>query len=220
MYLWLSVITVVIFVAIYIARPDLRTPMLWAGTLSLPLFVFKYLIDPQFWPGIFQESFYLIFLLEAAAFGFAFGGLAAVLFEVFFHQKLKTTPHPHRIHLNWLVFGPITFIFLELWGHFSFSFNLAIAFIVQALILVYLRKDLLWDAVVSGIFLGLIYLVIYALYFTVIPGYTTQLWFADASGILVFGVPVEEFLAIFAFGMLWGPLYEGVKGYRLKSESK
>lgn len=186
----------------------------------MPVFLIKPLVSPQFLSEIGRTDLYLKFLTEALIFGFAFGGLAAVSFEVLFHQKLKTVPHPHRVHLNWLVFGPLAFLFLKIIVGLSFAISLASGFIIQVLTLIYLRKDLLWDAITSGIFLGVVYLIFYSLFLTIIPGNNSGLWFAEPSGIMIWRLPVEEAAMIFAFGMLWGPLYEGIKGYQLKLKIK
>jgi hypothetical protein len=192
--------------------------MVWAGTLSLPIFALKLLIVPQFGVDLQSVSLYLPLLISALIFGFTFGGIAAVTFEIFFHQKLNTVAHPHRIHLNWLIFGPIVFALGILLLKLPFANAISLGFFIQALILIILRKDLLWDAVISGVFIGLMYVLFYYLFFTVIPGQLNTLWFSDLSGISLFGLPVEEIVAIFTFGLLWGPIYEGTKGYKLRDE--
>lgn len=218
MYLALSFVSLLVFAFLYYRNPSLRRPMVWAGLLSLPLFALKFLITPQFWSDVATARIYWLYMCEAVVFGFTFGGIAAVIFELLFHKKLKTVPHPHRIHLNWLVFGPIAFLLLEILSPSTFGVNIALGFFIQAMILIYLRKDLLWDALLSGVFLGIVYMFFYYVFFTIIPGQTIGLWFSEATGIMFLGVPVEEFVAIFAFGLLWGPLYEGVKGYALGDE--
>jgi len=43
------------------------------------------------------------------------------------------------------------------------------------------------------------------------PGYIAQVWNVPAlSGILIFGIQLEEFLFGFAFGLYWSGVYEHV----------
>jgi hypothetical protein len=43
--------------------------------------------------------------------------------------------------------------------------------------------------------------------------------FTDISGILVAGIPLEELLFAFAFGMMWSSAYEHTFGYAFKKSS-
>jgi len=216
MYFWLTIASILLFIIFYFKRKDLREEMVWAGILSIPVFLIRPLVSPQFFPEIARTDLYLVHLAEALVFGFSFGGFAAVAFEVLFHERLKTTPYPHRLHLNWLGFGIISFFIARFAFSLSFALSLSIGFLTQILILLSLRKDLFWDMLVSGLFVGGIYLAFYYIFFTVFPGSTQGLWFTSESGIMFFNIPVEEAIVIFAFGMLFGPLYEGMKGMKLR----
>lgn len=218
MQLFFSISSLVVFLIIYYLRKDLRKVMMWTGLLSVPLFLLKFVIVQNFDINSLNRLLYLKYFIETIVFGFTFGGIAAVIFEVLFHKKLKTVPHPHRHQLSFLIAGPIIFTLSIILLHLSFGISIVLGFLSQAAILIYLRKDLIWDSLLSGLFLASFYLIFYYLYFVSIPGRTTPLWFSDFTGIAIFGLPIEEFMAIFAFGLLWGPLYEGTKGYVLKEE--
>lgn len=214
----LSLASLIIFIIIFLIKKEMRQQMLWAGMLSFPLFILKVIISPQFFAEIENFNIYFLLLTETIIFGFSFGGIASVIFEIFFHKKLKLIAHPHRRHLNWLIFGPIVFLIGKTVINFSFTTSILLGFLTQAIILIYLRKDLLWDAVFSSLFLGFFYLVFYYLFFIIIPNSATTLWFSENTGISLFGLPIEEILAILSFGFLWGPLYEGIKDYTLKED--
>lgn len=216
MHLVITIISILVFFTIFFSRHDLQKVMLWTGSLSFPLFLLKFILVPNLFNKVSNTDLYFLFLVEAAVFGFAFGGIAAVLFEILFHQKLKIVAHPHRHHLSWLIFGPLVFFGSYFILDLSFAICIFFGFLTQALILLFMRKDLLWDSLVSGIFLSLVYVIYYYLFFSVVPGQISTIWLTDLTGIIIFGLPVEELLAIFAFGLLWGPLYEGTKGYVLE----
>lgn len=66
-----------------------------------------------------------------------------------------------------------------------------------------------------------IFLVLYFLYFLTLiamyPHYVERVWnFKNISGILFFGVPIEELLFALSFGFLWSSIYEHIKWYRMK----
>jgi hypothetical protein len=53
-----------------------------------------------------------------------------------------------------------------------------------------------------------------------IPGFVERVWRLSAiSGILIAGVPLEELLFAFTFGMLWASYYEHLTWHRIKSRS-
>lgn len=215
MYLLLTAFLIFIYSVIFFVREDLRKTMIWAGILSIPIFYIKPLTSPQALEDVGSLWSYLVM---ATVFGFCFGGITAVIFEILFHKKLKVVPHPQRFHLNWLVFGPITFVLFKVVFGLSFASSIGAGFIAQAVTLLIFRKDLLWDALVSGIFLGVVYILFYSFFYNFFPGFSIDLWFSDLSGITLLSIPVEEVVVAFAFGMLWGPLYEGLKGYEVIDE--
>jgi len=46
------------------------------------------------------------------------------------------------------------------------------------------------------------------------PTYVEQVWsMGEITGILIFGIPIEEYLFAFTFGMFWSSLYEHVGWY-------
>lgn len=63
--------------------------------------------------------------------------------------------------------------------------------------------------IVSGVvFLGL-YFVFFLIFAAVYPGYIDQVWNLRAlSGVLIAGVPLEELLFGFSFGLMWSAVFE------------
>jgi len=58
-----------------------------------------------------------------------------------------------------------------------------------------------------------LFLVYYFVFFLALeassPGYALQVWnLPDISGILLLGIPLEELLFAFAFGLYWSGVYE------------
>ncbi len=60
---------------------------------------------------------------------------------------------------------------------------------------------------------ALLFLGLYFIYFVTLnlfdPSYVSQVWnFKAISGILIFGVPLEELMFALTFGFLWSSVYE------------
>jgi hypothetical protein len=95
--------------------------------------------------------------------------------------------------------------------HVSGLISLLVGFLAEALVLIYHRKELLWEAIVSGLFMAVVYLLVFVMISRITPSMEFSLLSSGYSGIDVFGLPIEVILFVFGYGMLWGPLYEGVK---------
>ncbi len=50
------------------------------------------------------------------------------------------------------------------------------------------------------------------------PGYVERVWNLKAiSGVLVFGVPLEELMFAFTFGMLWSSYYQHITWLKIRA---
>lgn len=85
----------------------------------------------------------------------------------------------------------------------------------------YCRPDLkgkIWQ----GRFLFLIiYFISFLLTIIIYPNWVQTTWnLAALSKMLILGIPLEELLFAFTFGMLWSSIYEHFNWYKLKIEGK
>jgi len=83
------------------------------------------------------------------------------------------------------------------------------AMVLGAIAAVLCRPDLKFNTLVGGI----LFLVLYTAFLLGLkwsaPGYIEQVWNLKAlSGIVIFGLPLEELLFGFAFGLVWTGIYE------------
>ena len=75
--------------------------------------------------------------------------------------------------------------------------------------ILYFRHDLLVDSLMSGLLVGAIMFFGYLIFLTIFPEAIHQWWILqNISGILILGVPIEELLWAFGWGMVGGPMYE------------
>ena len=81
--------------------------------------------------------------------------------------------------------------------------------VAGALSAMWCRPDLKPNALVGGVlFLGIYTIFLLGLKWSA-PGYIEQVWNLKAlSGIALYGLPLEELLFGFAFGLIWSAIYE------------
>jgi len=74
---------------------------------------------------------------------------------------------------------------------------------------------------VSGLIFILIYFITFSLLNLFFPGYTEAVWNLSAiSGIIIIGVPLEELLWAFTFGLYWSSIYEHLTWRKLNAVKK
>lgn len=167
--------------------------------------------------------------IEDFLFAFALCGVAAVIYQVVFGRHLQKVrgqrffvnpPHLHWISLVIMITGVWAAIALTLTT--LFPINSVYAFAVGGLMVgTYIiadRHDLLLNALVSGAFVALLVFVLEQIFFTrLFPIDAGSVWqIENLSGTLLGSTPVEELLWVGVVGFAIGPLYEYVRGYRLK----
>jgi len=217
-YVWLywSLTFLLAFLLVYAFSPAHRSMMRQAalGTaifgLTEPLFV------PEYWnpPSLFELAQRTGFDIESVIFTFAIGGLGAVLYD----RLAGRVPAPiaartrgssrHRLHALALLTPAVVFVALMPLG-LNPIYPAVIAMTVGAAAAVACRPDLLVKTLLGGFLFASFYAVfIFGLAVTV-PGYIETVWNLPAlSGVLPAGVPLEELLFGFSFGLLWSGAYE------------
>lgn len=222
-YAWLiwSLILLVVWIVVYLSlrskesKKEMLVVSLWTSLLGFtePLFV------PEYWspPSLFDLALRTGFDLESLLFAFGVGGLAVVIYERIFrvrHEQVgveeKYRPR-HRYHLLALLSAPIIFSLLLLFTELNPIYSVFIALIGGGLFTWYCRPDLKKKMFASAfIFLGL-YFVYFLTLILMYPGYVEQVWNLGAiSGILFFGIPLEELMFAFSFGFFWSSIYEHI----------
>lgn len=160
---------------------------------------------------------------------FSLCGIAAVAYQVFFNRRrqalpkrdkrraLTKTPWPLHIVLLLSLWILLCAVLLILFKATPLSAALVSGLLIGMYMLMH-RHDLLVDALLSGLFLAvLIFVLEYFFFVRLFPEYAGAFWQWNPRGsFLIRGVPLEELLWAATIGFTLGPLYEFVKGYRLK----
>ena len=164
------------------------------------------------------------FDLESLIFSFSIGGLAVILYDrIFYRQHQSMSPvekhnKRHRFHFWVLLSAPLIFLILLLLNNFNPIYSAIIALLIGGLLTWYCRPDLKIKMLVSAA----IFLIFYFIYFLTLilmfPGYVEAVWNLKAiSGILVWGIPLEELLFALSFGFFWSSVYEHLTWRKIKA---
>ncbi len=201
---------------LFVARPDLRRPMLWASALTAPFGLTEPLFVPRYWnpPTLFDLAQRTGFDIESLIFCFALGGLGVAAYRAVAPVPWRLMDHDvrhsprHRWHLPALASPVLVFGILVLlpWNPI---YPGILAMVAGALATLFCRPDL-WR---NSLFGGAVFLLLYTVFLLglkwIWPGYIAAVWnLDDLLAWRPWGLPVEEFLFGFAFGTYWSGVYE------------
>ena len=212
---------------VYISLQDKESKkeMLHVSLLTSLLGLTEPVFVPEYWnpPTLFDLASKTGFDIESLLFSFAVGGLAVVLYEWISsakHVAVSTMEkhHPrHKFHLFALFSTPVIFLILFFFTQLNPIYSTILALVGGGLATLYCRPDLLKKMFVSS----LLFLILYFLFFEslviVYPNFVENYWNLKAiSGILIFGIPLEELLFALGLGFLWSSIFEHLKWRKLK----
>jgi hypothetical protein len=217
-YVWLfwSSAFLLPWLLLFASNPRFRAVMwrtsCWTALLGItePIYV------PEYWnpPSLFELAQRTGFDIESFIFSFAMGGVGAVLYNFFTRQDLVPINAVERLHPRhkfhraalyapYVLFVPLYFL------PWNVIYPSILCLVIGAVAAVLCRPDLKYKTFVGG-FLFLGFYAIYMLGLTwFAPGYIEQVWnLPELSGVLVYGIPLEELLFGFGFGLYWTGVYE------------
>ena len=201
---------------IFVLNAGKRSAM-WRVSFVTSLFGFtEPIFVPRYWnpPSLFELAQRTRFDIESLIFSFAIGGIGVVLYDAITRRDLvpmeSVARHEqrHRWHRTALLAPFVLFVPLYFlpWNPI---FAALACLATGAVASVVCRPDLVTKTMFSGVlFLALYWLFMVGLRLFA-PGYIESVWnLPDLSGVLVGGIPLEELLFGFAFGMYWASVYE------------
>ena len=203
---------ILLFVVFKRHRPEMWRASLFMAPFGLtePIFV------PEYWnpPSLFELAQRTGFDVESIIFTFAIGGIGTVLYNIIMRKQLveidsqERNDRRHRWH-RWALAVPFAsfpiFYFLP-WNPVDAGIA---AMILGAIAAVSCRPDLKSNTLLGGV----LFLALYSIFMLSLkwsaPGYIEQVWnFKALSGIVIYGLPIEELLFGFSFGLMWTGIYE------------
>ncbi len=231
MYLWLysSLLLLLVWSIIFISHKSLREEMLKTSLFTMLLGFTEPLFVPEYWlpKSLFNLAARTGFDLESFIFAFALGGLAVIFYEAVTKIKHLQIPKKRisrekiRLHRLLLLLPVVIFIIISLFSSLNPIYPTIISLMIGGLGTILCRPDL-WKKIVLG---GLIFFCFYFCFFLVIvsvyPNFVRETWnLAALSGIVIFGIPLEELLFALGVGFMWSGIYEHLLWIRVKPQKK
>ncbi len=219
-YLIGSLAFLLVWIVLFLWKKRIRKEMLMMSILVAPLgpisefFYFKDYWNPDILVNIFG------FGIEDMIFAFAIGGIAAVIYEeIFIRKQKKTRPEKNKTIVFSVISALILLIILNLILKINSIYASSLIFLFFGLIIIYKRRDLIKNAIVSGLLVLSLMFVFYILFIKFLfSDFFIKYWqFNNISGITFFGIPIGELLWGFSWGFLAGPFYEFWKGLKEKN---
>lgn len=226
MYEWLifSLALLAIWLVIFLVKPSVRKEMFWVSLFTMPLGLTEPLFVPAYWdpPSLFNLAARTGFDLESLIFSFAIGGITGVLYEAIFKAKhLRMTDEEmhsrrHRFHRLAIVSPALVFVPLYIFTQMNPIYSVSIAMFVGGIATLLCRPDLKRKIAAGGLLFTILYFLFFLSINVVFPTFINSWNLSAISGILVIGVPLEELMFAFTFGMNWSSVYEHILWLRLK----
>ncbi len=226
-YVWFiwSLLILLLWSVIFVYKKPTRAEMLKVSLWTMPMGLTEPLFVPEYWtpPSLFNLSELTGFDIESLIFSFAIGGIGAVLYKVITPVSTLSIPvkermhKRHRFHLVSLFSPPLFFLILALFTPLNHIYCGSIAMFMGGVGAMICRPDLTQKIWISG----LLFTGLYFIYFTslnmIFPDYVEHVWtLGKLSGLVIAGIPLEEYLFAFTFGMYWSGLYEHLTWHKLK----
>lgn len=228
-YLIGVIITGIVWAFFFKKRKDLRKPMIWtalvfylfSGTIVLIWYIleqFVYLgerIVPSYWNPhtLFNLSIKTGFGgIEDTLFIFFISGISTCIYEYIFNKRIILR-RSERPHLFALVASILSFYLFDFATDYNIIYSFIFSAFIGALFICLERRDLVQHVFMGGLAFLFAYLGAFSLFTILFPEFISQFYnLSNLSGIVLFGIPIEEYFYAFSFGMLWAPIYEYIKG--------
>ena len=217
-YVWLSWSSAFLlpWIALYALNPKYRRVMWRTSVVTAFLGLTEPIFVPRYWnpPSLFELAQRTGFDIESLIFAFAIGGIGAVLYNVIGRQDLvpvsieERRRARHRFHRVALLVPFVLFVPLY-FAPWNPIYPGIVCLLIGAMLSLLCRPSLRNKTMVGGLlFLGLYAVFMLGLKWLT-PGYIEMVWnLADLRGGLVYGIPLEELLFGFSFGVYWAGVYE------------
>ncbi len=226
MYEWLmfSLALLAIWLVVFLVNPYVRKEMFWVSLITMPLGLTEPLFVPAYWnpPSLFNLAARTGFDLESLIFSFAIGGITGVLYEGIFKAKnLKMTDKEmhtmkHSFHRLAIISSILVFVLLYIFTKMNPIYSVSIAMLVGGVATLLCRPDFKRKITAASILFTFLYFLFFLSINVFFPTFINSWNLSALSGILVIGVPLEELMFAFTFGMMWSSVHEHILWLRLK----
>lgn len=155
--------------------------------------------------------------IEDFLLGYTNGGIAAVLYETVFKKRLAKG-RVSKGHLAAMVMVTFSAMAISFWAlHLTSFVSTVVALLAGGGAVLWFRKDLLPDALWSGLLMMALSVPVYWFMLWLAPDMVDLVWDnAHLTGLRPVGIPIEDLVFYFLTGFAAGPFYEYLRGEKLK----
>lgn len=198
-----------------------RSEIRWGTLIAAPLALTSLLFVPQYWtpPSLFNLDQRIRVGIEDFLWAAAVGGIASVVGELFLKERLGAIRKSrHKRHYAPFVLVVVVFVALYFGLHWKTMNATIVSFAAGAVLLAYLRRDLMPLMLTSAVSFTLLYFLLFLCVLLLYPQFVDRYYNRpNLLGIYVLKVPIEELLFAATGGAIWSVAYEYVFGYRLEA---
>ncbi len=203
-----------------LAAKRYRKEMLWGSFIGAAFGWVNYFFIPDFWnpPILFNLTSKIGFEIETTIFMFSWGGIATVIYELFFQKRIADVCRCVVSYPRWfpLIASAVLYGLLAILTGLNAAYIGIFSLLVAIAIMAGYRQDVIPEVLGSAVLFGAFYFLFYELFIIIHPQFVeTYYTFENLTGILIVGVPLEEVLMGIAFGAFFSPMYIYVKRKRL-----
>jgi hypothetical protein len=209
------------WVACFVLGKNYRAQILWGTLISAPLALTSILFIPQYWtpPSLFNLDQRFRVGIEDLIWAASVGGIGSVVGEIFLKEKLsRSRSQQHKRHYAPFAVMVAVFVILDFWHPGKTIYNTIIAFAICALVVCFLRRDLLPLMLTSAVVFTALYFALFLELLLLYPEFIKRYYnIPHLLGIYVLGVPIEELMFAASGGAVWSVAYEYIRGYRMSA---
>lgn len=225
-YLQANIFFLFVWLILFLRLKALRRPMLIMSLIAAsfgPISEIWYFAD--YWKPEIVLPLPIIGGIEDLLFGFSIGGIGAFIYEALFVNRICYC-ETKKLKKEWFLFAFFTIeglsmIILNNLLGLNSIFASSIGMIITASIMLYLRPDLIVNALGSAVLVAGVMFTIYFFgqeFFPTAHQWMARIWllYGKPEGILLFKhVPLTEMIWGLSWGLVWGPMYEFLVGARV-----
>ena len=206
------------WLACYLIGRRYRPQIIWGTGVTAPLALTSFLFVPQYWtpPSLFDLDARFRVGIEDFLWAGAVGGIASVVGEIVLKERLAAhRKERHKKHYT--PFIVMVVVFLICWARYPQKniYNTAIAFLACALVVAFLRSDLIPTILIGATAFTILNFLLFVYFLWLFHGFIDHYYtLSNISGIRLFGVPIEELMFASTGGAVWSVAYEYFQGYR------
>lgn len=206
------------WLACFLVGKKYRRQIIWGTVVTAPLALTSFLFVPQYWtpPSLFDLDARFRLGIEDFLWAGAVGGIASAVGEMVLKERLAARrKHPRKKH--YAPFIVMLAVFVVLWARHPDKniYNTAMAFTACALVVTFLRSDLIPTMLVGAVVFTVLYFLLFLYFLRLYPDFVECYYnLRNISGIRLQGVPIEELMFAASGGAVWSVAYEYVQGYR------